>query len=215
PEWVEDAQGYGYEAQQTCIVTGSMAATQNARCTLMPRADLPPPGSGFQNGGTCFPPCGAGATEVNADGYGWEANRTCIVPASKGAVQGVPCVPPPSTVTGDCPRTLTCPVVNSVTLACGCTWVDGLAERKAAILQNASASRYFLASAMMETQSLLADYTLGDGKTQDAFNAGVAKQNWGMIRRCHPAWNTQTAAQYMTSTAMNTSLSLDIQVYNE
>ena len=215
PEWVEDAQGYGFEAQQTCIVTGSTAATQNARCTLTPRTDLPPPGSGFQNGGTCFPPCGTGATELTADGYGWEMNRTCIVPGSKGAVQGVPCVPPPSTVTGDCPRTLACPVVNSVTIACGCTWVDGLAERKAVIMGSPGATQYFLASAMLETVTLTADYTLGDGKTEDAFNAGLAKQNWGMIRRCHPAWQSQTAAQFMTSTAMNSSLALDVQVYNE
>jgi hypothetical protein len=215
PEWVEDAQGYGYEAQQTCVVTGSVAAMQNARCTVMPRTDLPPPGSGFQNGETCFPPCSANAMDVNADGYGWEANRTCIVPASKGAVQGVPCVPPPNTVTGECPRTLSCPVVGSVTLACGCTWVDGLAERKAVIMGTAGATPYFLASAMMETANLMADYPLGDNKTGDAFNAGIAKQNWGMIRRCHPAWNSQTATQYMTSAAMNSSLALDIQVYTE
>jgi hypothetical protein len=215
PEWVEDAQGYGYEAQQSCVVTGSTAAMQNARCMVMPRTDLPPPGNGFQNGETCFPPCSANATEVDADGYGWEANRTCIVPASKGAVQGVPCVPPPSTVTGDCPRTLSCPVVNSVTLTCGCTWVDGLAERKAAIMETAGATQYFLASAMMETANLTADYPLGDNKIGDAFNAGIAKQNWGMVRRCHPAWNSQTQAQSMTSAAMNSSLALDIQVYTE
>jgi hypothetical protein len=215
PEWVEDAQGYGFEAQQTCIVTGSMAATQNARCMLMPRTDLPPAGNGFQNGGTCFPPCSASAVDVTEDGYGWEANRTCIVPASKGAVQGVPCVPPPNTVTGECPRTLTCPVVNNVTLGCGCTWVEGLAARKAVIMGTAGATQYFLASAMMETERLLADYTLGDGKTGDAFNAGLAKQNWGMTRRCHSAWSSQTADQFMTSTAMNSSLALDIQVYTE
>jgi hypothetical protein len=215
PEWVDDAQGYGYEAQQTCVVTGSMAAMQNARCTVMPRTDLPPPGGGFQNGQTCFPPCGANAGEVTAEGYGWEMNRTCIVPATKAAIQGVPCVPPPSTVTGDCPRTLTCPAVNGVTIACGCTWVDGLAERKAVIMGTAGATQYFLASAMMETATLTADYTLGDGKTLDAFNAGLAKQNWGMIRRCHPAWQSQTAEQFMTSTAMNSSLALDVQVYNE
>jgi hypothetical protein len=215
PEWVEDPQGYGYEAQQTCVVTGSMAAMQNARCMVMPRTDLPPPGSGFQHGESCSPACGTNATEIDANGWGWDVTRACVVPGTKAAVQGVPCVPPPSTVTGDCPRTLSCPVVNGVTLTCGCTWVDGLAERKAVIMATAGATQYFLASAMMETANLMADYPLGDNKTGDAFNAGLAKQNWGMIRRCHPAWNSQTATQFMTSTAMNSSLALDIQVYTE
>jgi hypothetical protein len=214
PEYA-DADGWGFEAQATCVVGGSNAATQSARCTLTPRTDLPPPGDGYQQGETCFPPCSAGASDVTADGYGWDANRTCIVPDSKAAIQGLPCVPPPSDVTGSCPMTLACPVVGGVTLECGCTWVDGLAERKAVILGTAGATQYFLASAMMETATLTADYALGDNKTGDAFNAGLAKQNWGMIRQCHGAWNGLGAGDFMTSTAMNSDLALDIQVYNE
>jgi hypothetical protein len=137
------------------------------------------------------------------------------MPDSEAAIQGLPCVPPPSDVTGSCPMTLTCPVVGGVTLECGCTWVDGLAERKAVILGTAGATQYFLASAMMETATLTADYALGDNKTGDAFNAGLAKQNWGMIRQCHAAWNGLGAGDFMTSTAMNSDLALDIQVYNE
>jgi hypothetical protein len=212
-EWA-DAMGYGYEAQQTCVVAGSPAATQNGRCMIQPRT-LPTPGSGFLQDETCFPACSAGAADVTADGYGWDMNRTCIVAASKAAIQGLPCVPPPNTVTGECPRTLTCPVVGGATLTCGCTWVEGLAARKKEIMAVAGASQYFLASAMMETATLKADYTLGDGKTGDAFNAGLCKQNWGMIRRCHSAWSSQTAEQFMTSTAMNSSLALDVQDYNE
>jgi hypothetical protein len=214
PEYA-DADGWGFEAQATCVVDGSNAATQSARCTLTPRTDLPPPGDGYQQGETCFPPCSAGASDVTADGYGWDANRTCVVPDSKAAIQGLACVPPPSDVTGSCPMTLECPVVGGVTLECGCTWVDGLAERKAVILGTAGATQYFLASAMMETATLSADYALGDNKTGDAFNAGLAKQNWGMIRQCHAAWNALGAADYTTSTAMNSDLALDIQVYNE
>ena len=210
-----DAQGYGYEAQQTCVAEGSTAAMQNARCRLVPRTDLPPPGSGFQHGETCYPPCGGNAQDVTADGFGWDVNRTCVVPGSTASIQGVPCVPPPSDVTGECPRELTCPVVNGVMLTCGCTWVDGLAERKQQIMAIGGASQYFLASAMMETANLRADYAYGDGKTQDAFNAGLAKQNWGMTRRCHAAWSGQTAGQFATSATMNDDLALDIQVYNE
>jgi hypothetical protein len=210
-----DAQGYGYEAQESCVVASSMAATQKARCTLSARADLPPPGVGFENGQTCFPPCTAAALDLTADGYGWDANRTCAVKDSKAAIQGVPCVPPPSTVTGACPMQLVCPAVSGVTLGCGCTWIEGLGARKQVILGTSGASQYFVASAMMETAGLLANYALGDNKTQDSFNAGIAKQNWGMARRCHPAWSPQTAAEYATMAAMNTNLALDIQVYNE
>jgi hypothetical protein len=210
-----DAQGYGYEAQQTCVVATSTAATQNAHCMLVPRADLPLPGDGFRNGETCFPPCSAAALEVTAAGYGWEMNRTCIVSASSAAIQGVPCVPPASTLTGDCPKVLACPVSGAVTLTCGCTWIEGLAARKQTIMAVSGATQYFLASAMMETSTLKADYALGDGKTQDSFNAGLAKQNWGMIRNCHTAWSGQTAAQFMTATALNSDLMLDVQVYAE
>jgi Stigma-specific protein, Stig1 len=209
-----DAQGYGYEAQQTCVVAGSVAALQSGRCVVPPR-NLPPPGPGTLLGQTCFPACGPNATDLTPDGYGFDLNRSCVVPGSTATIQGVPCVPPPATVTGECPRTLTCPVVNGVSLPCGCTWVDGLAERKQAIMATAGASQYFVASAMLETSTLTADYTLGDGKTGDSFNAGICKQNWSMTRRCHPAWVGQTAAQFATSIAMNTNLALDIQVYNE
>jgi hypothetical protein len=49
----------------------------------------------------------------------------------------------------------------------------------------------------------------------DSFNAGIAKQNWGMVRRCHPAWNALPATSFSTSTAMNTNLALDVQVFAE
>jgi hypothetical protein len=209
-----DVQGYGYEAQQNCVVEGSLAAVQNARCMLAPRV-LPPPGNGSLLGGTCFPPCGAGAIELTPDGYGFEVNRACVVPGSSPTIQGIPCIPPPLTVTGLCPRTLQCPVVNGTTLACGCTWVVGLGTRKQQISATAGSSQYLVASAMMETDTLTSNYALGDGKTGDSFNAGICKQNWGMIRRCHPAWNGLAAGQFSTSTAMNSNLALDIQVYNE
>ena len=93
-----DAQGYGFEAQQGCVVDGSIASVQDARCTLVPRV-LPPPGVGILGGETCFPPCGPGAINIVA-GYGWDLNRACIVPTPTASIQGVPCVPPPATVTG-------------------------------------------------------------------------------------------------------------------
>lgn len=208
-----DAMGYGFEVQLGCVVDGSLASVQNARCTLVPRT-LPPPGNGFLLGQTCFPPCGAGAV-LDGTGYGWDLLRACVVVASTPSIQGIPCVPPPATVTGLCPQVLQCPVVNGATIQCGCTWVVGLAARKQVIMATTGFSQYLLASAMLETADLTTNYPLGDNKTGDSFNAGIAKQNWGMIRRCHPAWNAMTAGQFSTSAAMNSSLALDVQVYNE
>jgi hypothetical protein len=56
---------------------------------------------------------------------------------------------------------------------------------------------------------------LGDNKTNDSFNAGVAKQNWGMIRICHPAYNNLRQQDFMTATALNGDRRLDAQVYAE
>jgi hypothetical protein len=50
-------------------------------------------------------------------------------------------------------------------------------------------------------------------KTGDAFNAGLAKQNWGMIRQCHAAFSG--SSDYMQAAAMNENLTLDVQVYGE
>ncbi len=72
-----------------------------------------------------------------------------------------------------------------------------------------------LASAMIETTDMSTDYPLGDNKTGDSFNAGVAKQNWGMIRTCHTAWNNLKSTDFATSEQMNSSRPLDVEVYVE
>ncbi len=115
-----------------------------------------------------------------------------------------------SAVAGRCPASLTCP--NNIT--CGCYVLAGLGANKMALL-TAGASQYMLASAMMETERMDTNYALGDNKTGDSFNAGTCKQNWGMARICHPAWSGQAASAYSTMTAMNSSRTLDVQVYNE
>jgi hypothetical protein len=99
-------------------------------------------------------------------------------------------------------------------MECGCYALDGLGARKAEVLA-AGGTQYLLASAMMETDDMIADYTYGDGKTEDSFNAGICKQNWGMMRRCHAEWQGMNAQQFATSDAMNDDLALDVQVYFE
>jgi hypothetical protein len=69
-----------------------------------------------------------------------------------------------------------------------------------------------MAIAMLETEHMLADYIYGDGKTGDAANFGIFKQNWLMIRSSWSPFVTLGAADYNRGAALNTSLSLDIQV---
>jgi hypothetical protein len=125
---------------------------------------------------------------------------------------------------GQCPTlsALSCPfgggTAASSNAQCGCYIVAGLGVNKKAIL-DAGASQaaadqqyvqYLLASAMMETALSDTNYPLGDNKTGDSFNAGVAKQNLGMIKTCHPAIQTTTQAAQM-----NSNRALDVQVYVE
>lgn len=207
-----DATGYGFEARRTCVLPGSLAAAQNPRCTLTARTDLPVPGAGFWNGKTCFPAC---VHPGDSEGYGYEKMATCVAATSKAGVQTAPCVPPPPTLTGDCPSALVCPTVNGTTLACGCTWIEGLGARKRDLSASPGFTPYMMAAAMLETPNLRADYARGDAKTSDSFNAGICKQNWGMIRRCHPAWMHKRAKHYAVCEIMNNDLTVDVAIYNE
>jgi hypothetical protein len=124
---------------------------------------------------------------------------------------------------GKCPTSLSCPNAGNGTIMCGCQVANGIGNSKRAILgagasQSASDQplvQYMLASAMIETADMTTNYPLGDGKTGDSFNAGVAKQNWGMIRVCHTAWNNLRSTAYATSEQMNSDRQLDVQVYVE
>ncbi|MFZ5892654.1 MAG: hypothetical protein ACOY0T_16465 [Myxococcota bacterium] len=111
---------------------------------------------------------------------------------------------------GSCPASLSCP--NGMN--CGCYIVSGLGANKKKIL-DAGGDIRFLASAMMETEKLTTDYPHGDNKTGDSFNAGLCKQNWYMMRQCHPAWKGMSASQYETSSVLNSDTKLDVTVYNE
>lgn len=61
--------------------------------------------------------------------------------------------------------------------------VSGLGSRKQQVL-NAGGNSLDLAIAMLETDNMNTNYVYGDGKTQDAANFGIFKQNWGMLREC-------------------------------
>ena len=73
-----------------------------------------------------------------------------------------------------CPSSVSCPSG----VACGCYTVSGLSSNKSAVGGN----QRFESAAMMETELMNTNYTEGDGKTGDAFNAGRTKMNYGEAR---------------------------------
>ncbi len=96
--------------------------------------------------------------------------------------------------------------------------VKGLGERKQAILKNGG-TLLDLAVAMLETENMVAipskTYPYGDGKTGDAANFGIFKQNWQMIRIVEPMFQGYQDSQFTKGDVLNTNLSLDIQVLHE
>ncbi len=156
--------------------------------------------------GTCYgynvaPYCCDPATaDPDGNGWGWENNANCIVKGSQVEYDQ----------TCDCPYPLVCPN----TAKCSCYHVEGIGANKKA-LTAAGGTRYDMAAAMMETEDLSANYIYGDGKTGDATNFGVCKQNWGMIRQAHPAWRNLGPADYHAADQMNTDRALDMLVLHE
>jgi len=87
--------------------------------------------------------------------------------------------------------------------------VSGLGTRKQAIT-SAGGTTLDMAIAMLETSTMTADYTYGDGKSGDAANFGIMKQNWGMLRVCSSQFKGQTTSQYNNGAAINSNLGDDI-----
>ena len=188
-----DGDGWGWESNQSCIVHGSSADPGgNYTCGGG--------GSGCGTASNGYPICCNASSDPDGDGWGWENNQSCVVQSGGGSSSGG----------GSCPSSLSCPSGMS----CGCYTVSGLGSNKNSY-RNSGAERSFLASAMMETEQMTTNYTYGDGKTGDSFNAGACKQNWGMMRQCHSAWNQYGSGDYAVSAAMNSNKGLDVQVYYE
>jgi len=95
----------------------------------------------------------------------------------------------------------------------------GLGARKAAVRANGG-QLLDVAVAMLETEHMLAsDYPLGDGKTGDAANFGIFKQNWHFIRISGgmptlpgtPGGGLREA-DFARGAELNSSLNRDVQV---
>lgn len=92
--------------------------------------------------------------------------------------------------------------------------VSGLGSRKQAIIA-AGGTDLDLAIAMMETEDMQTGYKYGDGKTNDAFNAGIFKQNWYMLRQATARYSGQNPSQYNNAAELNSNLALDIAQRHE
>ncbi|KAF7585351.1 hypothetical protein BBP40_011166 [Aspergillus hancockii] len=93
----------------------------------------------------------------------------------------------------------------------GSETVGGLGQRKQAIL-NAGGNTLDLAIAMLETKTMTTDYTYGDGKTDDAANFGLFKQNWGMLRVCATRYGLagQSQSQWNNGALLNSNVWADV-----
>jgi hypothetical protein len=112
--------------------------------------------------------------------------------------------------------------------------VTGLGARKQAV-KSAGGNSLDLAIAMLETDTMTTTYTYGssspqpssvfcpgpskvyiinflagDGKTSDAANFGIFKQNWGMLRECSPQFKGQSAGDWNNGAVLNSNLQQDV-----
>src|SRR5579859_435009 len=93
--------------------------------------------------------------------------------------------------------------------------VLGLGARKQAILSNGG-NVLDLAVAMLETDTMQTDYyTYGDGKTGDAANFGIFKQNWFMLRTSCSQFQGRASSQYNNGAVLNSDLGADISCLHQ
>jgi|ERR1039458_7974700 hypothetical protein len=115
------------------------------------------------------------------------------------------------TVTAPAAAALTCPSGMS----CGSYTISGLGSRKQQVL-GAGASVLDLAVAMLETDTMQASsYPYGDGKSGDAANFGIFKQNWYMLRTSCSYFSGQSTSQYNDGAALNSNLGEDVSCINQ
>ena len=112
---------------------------------------------------------------------------------------------PPAAAATVAPALTACPSVS----ACGTYTVSGLGSHKSQV-RRAGGNSLDLAVAMTETETMQANYTYGDGKTGDAANFGIFKQNWFMLRTGCSRFAGQAASQYNNGAVLNSSLRADV-----
>ncbi|CRG88505.1 hypothetical protein PISL3812_05536 [Talaromyces islandicus] len=92
--------------------------------------------------------------------------------------------------------------------------VSGLGTQKQAVLAAGGNTRD-LAIAMLETKTMTADYTYGDGKTGDSTNFGIFKQNWYMLRTSASEFLGETVDQVDDGAILNSDLGRDVKARHD
>ncbi|KAJ5441408.1 hypothetical protein N7491_003814 [Penicillium cf. griseofulvum] len=92
--------------------------------------------------------------------------------------------------------------------------IVGLGVRKQEVV-GAGGNTRDLAIAMLETKTMTTDYTYGDGKSGDATNFGIFKQNWFILRHSASEFLEQTVADVDNGAILNSDLGKDIQARHE
>ncbi|KAE8373411.1 hypothetical protein BDV26DRAFT_285137 [Aspergillus bertholletiae] len=93
--------------------------------------------------------------------------------------------------------------------------VQGLGERKQAIM-SAGGNTMDMAIAMLETEKMdTSTYPYGDGKTGDATNFGIFKQNWMMLRTSSSEFLGQKVEDVKNGEVLNSDLKKDIKARHD
>ncbi|GAA5023858.1 carbohydrate-binding domain-containing protein [Kitasatospora paranensis] len=157
------------------------------------------PAAGAETAPNGYPYCVNGsASDPDGDGWGWENNQSCVVRGSGADSSGG------GSSTSSCPSGMTC----------GSYSVSGLGSRKSQV-RAAGGTSLDLAVAMLETDTMTADYAYGDNKTGDAANFGIFKQNWMMLRAGCQQFSGQSAGQYNNGSALNGNLGQDVSCLHQ
>lgn len=94
-------------------------------------------------------------------------------------------------------------------MECGSYTIAGFGTRKQQIF-GSGATTLDLAVAMLETNTMQATYPYSDGKTGDAANFGIFKQNWYMLRTACRRFSGGVSNSYPGGAVLNNSLSTDV-----
>jgi len=103
-----DGDGFGWENNKSCRVSGNAAPTSSSDICQSANSDPDGDGWGWENGKSCkvdsgssaptnpsssTPTCLSAASDPDGDGYGWENNKTCLADSSSSPTTSPPTAP--------------------------------------------------------------------------------------------------------------------------
>lgn len=186
------SNGYPYCSSSSSDPDGDGWGWENNQSCVVKGSKADPGGSSSSSSG--YPTCSSSSSDPDGDGWGWENNASCKVGSSSGSGSSSG-----GSSSTSCPSGATC----------GSYSISGLGSRKQQIL-SAGGNTLDLATAMLESDNMTANYGYGDYKTYDAANFGIFKQNWGMLRVACSRFKGQSVSQWNNGAVLNSNLSADI-----